>query len=238
MAEMGFRKADLNGDGLLNYDEMDETLRAERDKYDENKDGFIDLKEYKVYIQARVQQWQAQNGNGGGGGSGSLPGSDEEEPKPKEYRAGALPKELPAWFAQLDTDGDAQVGLYEWKVSGRSIEEFQKMDRNNDGFLTVQEVLRTQSLNGTMVASAGGRPDGGAAPGGAPAMGFGQPGGGFGRPGGGFGQPGGGFGQPGGGFGRPGGGFGKPGGGYGQPGADRTGGGGGGDKSNRRRPGG
>jgi hypothetical protein len=57
------------------------------------------------------------------------------------YRPGKLPRELPSWFFQLDTDQDAQIGLYEWKVSGRSIEEFQRMDRNQDGFLTVEEVL-------------------------------------------------------------------------------------------------
>ena len=53
-----------------------------------------------------------------------------------------MPKELPAWFTQLDTDGDAQIGLYEWKDEGRSLEEFAQIDRNNDGFLTVQEVMR------------------------------------------------------------------------------------------------
>jgi hypothetical protein len=33
------------------------------------------------------------------------------------------------------------VALYEWKASGRPISEFLRMDRNNDGFLTVEEVL-------------------------------------------------------------------------------------------------
>jgi EF hand len=60
---------------------------------------------------------------------------------PLVYHSHNLPKELPAWFRQLDTNHDAQIGLYEWKVSGRSIAEFQRMDRNNDGFLTVEEVL-------------------------------------------------------------------------------------------------
>src|SRR5438309_398599 len=60
-------------------------------------------------------------------------------------------------FQELDTDGDAQIGLYEWKASGRPLDEFFKMDRNGDGFLTVQEVLyytSGQNKNGNGAAGA------------------------------------------------------------------------------------
>jgi len=73
--------------------------------------------------------------------SAPLPG-EEDGSKPVVYRAGKLPPGLPDWFTQLDTDRDGQVGLYEWKHSGRPLEEFHAMDRNGDGFLTVEEVLR------------------------------------------------------------------------------------------------
>ena len=53
-----------------------------------------------------------------------------------------MPKDIPDWFKQIDSDGDGQIGLYEWKVSGRSLDEFRKIDRNNDGFLTIDEVMR------------------------------------------------------------------------------------------------
>jgi Ca2+-binding EF-hand superfamily protein len=150
-AEMMFRRLDTNGDGLLNYDEMPESLKAERDKWDTNKDGFIDLNEYKAYFQAVVQQRMAENGGfgnwqgGNGPDLGGVPIPVEEEEvvkKPVVYRAGNLPKDIPDWFKQIDTDGDGQIGLYEWKVSGRSLEEFRKIDRNNDGFLTIDEVMR------------------------------------------------------------------------------------------------
>jgi hypothetical protein len=199
MAENIFRRLDKNGDGLLNYDEMPEELRAEKDKWDENKDGFIDLKEYKAYFQARMQQMQAQRGQWGIPGQPDMlpaapsPVEEEEAPKPVAYRAGKLPPNLPAWFTQLDTDKDGQIGLYEWKASGRSIKEFEKMDLNNDGFLTVTEVMKALGLDKQVAAgatspgasgSAGtspganptGTPQGGPPGGGRP--GFGPPGGG------------------------------------------------------------
>jgi hypothetical protein len=74
--------------------------------------------------------------------SPAAPPPPVEAPRPTVYRVGKLPKGLPAWFAQLDRDRDAQVGLYEWTAAGRSVDEFVAMDLNGDGFLTPEEVLR------------------------------------------------------------------------------------------------
>jgi hypothetical protein len=159
-AEAMFRQLDQNGDGVLNNDEMPEALRAERDKWDTDHNGLIDLNEFKAYFQARIQQFQAdRNALGGQAFPAEALGLDpnvipppvvEEERKPVVYRIGKLPKELPAWFTQLDTDKDGQIGLYEWRAAGRPIAEFMKIDRNGDGFLTVEEVLRyvAQAKNG------------------------------------------------------------------------------------------
>lgn len=157
-----FRWLDRNGDGVLSSDEMPETLRGEFDKWDTNKDGFIDLSEFKAYSQARLEQrrtdWAALHP--GSPPSDNRPGAATASPqqpegnKPVVYRAGKLPKELPAWFEELDTDHDGQVGLYEWKASGRPISEFLAMDRNNDGFLTVAEVLKA-SATANQAAPAG-----------------------------------------------------------------------------------
>jgi hypothetical protein len=149
-AEESFRRLDQNGDGLLNADEIPEDLASERDRWDSNGDGFIDLVEYKAYFQARLQQRMADRAAAGfGPGAGFIAAvvepAEEEERKATVYHAGKLPKELPGWFAQLDTDRDAQIGLYEWMAAGRPADEFRKMDRNNDGFLTVSEVLRHQT---------------------------------------------------------------------------------------------
>jgi Ca2+-binding EF-hand superfamily protein len=151
-AENMFRRLDQNGDGYLNNDEMPEDLRGERDKWDADHNGLIDLNEFKAYFQARMQQRMAERGPdswSGGAAAQPLvvtaPEPVEEERRPVVYRSGKLPKELPAWFQQLDTNADGQVALYEWRAAGRPIDEFLKMDRNGDGFLTAQEVLAYQA---------------------------------------------------------------------------------------------
>jgi Ca2+-binding EF-hand superfamily protein len=157
--ESSFRRLDQNGDGLLNYDEMSEALKTERDKWDTNKDGFIDLAEYRAYAVARMQAERGAAGRGVEEDPAVIVAdpapAEEEEKRPVAYRVGKLPKELPAWFSQLDTDGDAQIGLYEWRNSGRAIEEFEKIDRNGDGFLTVDEVLRYTRVSGGVTQTPG-----------------------------------------------------------------------------------
>ena len=233
IASFRFRQLDVNGDGLLNNDEVaaDEVLHSEMQKWDTNGDRMIDLSEFTEYIRARIQQFQS------GGQQGWNPlqmGEDDADKKPTVYRAGKLPPNIPPWFRQYDTDGDGQIGLWEWKAAGRAIPEFEAMDINGDGFVTVEEVMRT------VVAKAGD----GSSPGmGGFAMGPGGMGGfgGFGAFGGGRNRGMGGFGGFGGGQGMPGGfggiggggrnrgmgGFGGFGGGQGIPGADQGGFGGG-----------
>ncbi len=87
---------------------------------------------------------------GWGGGENSWGGGDQrqfekretEEEKPIAMRYGKLPKDLPSWFEQDDTDKDGQIGLYEWRKAGKDIQDFMNMDLNNDGFITADEYLR------------------------------------------------------------------------------------------------
>lgn len=209
-----FKRMDRNEDGVLSYDEMSETLQNERDTYDTNHDGVIDLTEFKGYVAARRGDRGSDDNNRDGDRRARRDDEDDrqgspERKRPTIIRAGNLPKEFP--FADLDRDADGQVGLYEWKEARRSISEFIAMDLNNDGFLTVDEYLRWKkkgeeqaaksNSSGNQFGSRGsGRPadaNGGALavnPGGMPGMGgFGSRGvaPGTGMPMGGFGSRGG-----------------------------------------------
>jgi hypothetical protein len=93
------------------------------------------------------QAWPSVNPWAGGWGNPADPALDEDQQDGKKvvvYRNDNLPPELD-WFRQLDVDRDGQVGLYEWKASGRPISEFDKRDLNGDGFITPEEVLKYEA---------------------------------------------------------------------------------------------
>jgi Ca2+-binding EF-hand superfamily protein len=53
---------------------------------------------------------------------------------------------LPGEYRSYDKDGDGQVGLYEWPKD--RIRDFIALDRNDDGFLTINELRKPSSSNG------------------------------------------------------------------------------------------
>lgn len=71
----------------------------------------------------------------------------EEKPKPKTKRPPKrkpqprITVDLPTKFSEVDTNGDGQIGLYEWDRA--KYKEFFAMDRNQDGFLTPRELTAT-----------------------------------------------------------------------------------------------
>lgn len=94
--------------------------------------------------------WQGQGWPGQGPGGDGSPGQGQggpPQPKPDDFsqvaiRYGKLPPGLPDWFTDLDTDRDAQIGLYEWRAAKRATAEFVTMDLDGDGLLSPQEYLR------------------------------------------------------------------------------------------------
>jgi hypothetical protein len=142
-AKASFDRLDTNKDGVLTDGEIPEGLRADLGKWDSNRDVKIQLDEYRAYFK-------------GGTTDPAVPGIqivtppalEELDKRATVYRAGHLPPELQrGWFEALDTDKDGQIGLYEWKAGGKSLELFRAMDVNGDGFVTAEEALRYLKKN-------------------------------------------------------------------------------------------
>jgi Ca2+-binding EF-hand superfamily protein len=150
-----FRRLDLNSDNVLNADEIAKskasfgTFHDEWKKWDRNGDGLIDMTEFKAfYLDFHKRRDDARE-------KAAAKDKDKKEPParsilieeddidpPVVYHYGKKrPPGLPKWFVELDKNRDGQVSLYEWRMGGRDVAEFVKMDRNDDGILTVEEVL-------------------------------------------------------------------------------------------------
>jgi hypothetical protein len=109
--------------------------------------GVMTRELYLEFVQNDRQNAQARRDADGPaeiilGAEDGAAAAPKKEHRPIVYRPGNLPRDLPPWFAQLDRDEDGQVGLYEWLETGRSADDFLKMDANADGLLTPEEVLR------------------------------------------------------------------------------------------------
>ncbi len=144
LAEAEFKKADSNSDGRLNQEEMPRPLRFSLVKFDTNADNLIDLQEFKLYFNARMQ---GNDNSGNGGGVASIIIQDADlDAKPVVFRAGGkMPTGLPRWFMELDTDHDGQVAPYEWRRANKSMDEFANWDLNGDMFITPDEALHQQT---------------------------------------------------------------------------------------------
>src|SRR5438105_2074321 len=127
VADAEFQQLDLNNDGVLNPDEMPAALRQDLSRWDTNKDGLIDPLEYRNFSVTRYQERFGSTAAAAAALKGNDSSDDDLDKRPVVYRAGKLPdKGLPSWFKQLDTDGDGQVALYEWRAAGKDIYEFKE----------------------------------------------------------------------------------------------------------------
>lgn len=134
-AKNRFTELDTDKNNFINDGELQSPLKDALTMVDTDKDGKVNLAEFTEFTKQ-----QFASGNFGGMGGFVIP-VPESERKVAVYRAGSLPKELPDWFGKLDTDKDAQVGLYEWKKGGKPASEFRELDENSDGLVTVDEAL-------------------------------------------------------------------------------------------------
>jgi Ca2+-binding EF-hand superfamily protein len=153
--ERMFKRYDRDGDGLLNQEEIGGTkaLKNEWQKWDADKDTKINWDEYRTYMKSREQQAQEKKDSrpeksGDSAKPASSGGVDviviNEYIRPENWRAGKLPDNLPDWFKEYDINKDGQVAHHEWlKKSTDPISKFFGMDKNDDGLLTPDEVIRS-----------------------------------------------------------------------------------------------
>lgn len=145
LADQEFRKYDKNGDNRLNEEEMPYSLKSNLEKWDKNRDGLIDLYEFRAYYLAKVQGSPDASFQGKRGMDAIVIDEEDLDRKPVVYRVGGKqPPGLPDWFNKLDTDKDGQVALYEWRTAGKALDDFKTWDLNDDGFITAEEASKVQ----------------------------------------------------------------------------------------------
>jgi Ca2+-binding EF-hand superfamily protein len=108
---------DKNGDGKLTKDELPERMQGIFDRADTNKDGFLTADELRALA-------RAQHPAGAGRGE-------------REGRGGRGPGMTDPIFAALDTNHDNVIDADEIANAASSLK---KLDKNNDGKLTEDEV--------------------------------------------------------------------------------------------------
>lgn len=157
--ESRFKEMDKNKDGFVTMDEASDRMKPTFTQMDANGDGKVDVNEYKAYTSQRFANGGGMGAPGGPGGGMMVPqqefnptpsgggrsrdrAEEEDTTRVSVSRFGKLPKEVPAFFTEMDDDRDGMIGLYEWRRHGRKTAEFVEMDLNADGYLTADEWLR------------------------------------------------------------------------------------------------
>lgn len=145
---------DINGDGKVSRDEIPEG--AKRRLFDNLVEKYkLDPK--KTYTLEELEKASGMSGTStpstlstsspsSKSGSGDRRRGNRSGPSRAAATDGRPYRslvELPESYRSYDKDGDGQIGLYEWPKD--RIAEFLALDKNDDGFLTINELKSSSS---------------------------------------------------------------------------------------------
>jgi Ca2+-binding EF-hand superfamily protein len=146
---------------LLDMLDVKKDGKISRDALPEGRQGMFDrmvqqhgLDAKKTYTRAELEtilSGPPSSSGSGGGSSGPLRGTSSGT----NHASRSIPQ-LPDEYRAYDKDGDGQIGLYEWPRA--RIAEFLALDKNGDGFLTVNELRKRGAPTAKPDDKASGKP--------------------------------------------------------------------------------
>ncbi|PNY37271.1 hypothetical protein C2E31_08690 [Rhodopirellula baltica] len=149
-ARNNIRRYDRNRNGVLDKNEISSRFSGNPLDFDRNKDGRLTEGELAVRY-ARRRETAEDSRNDDRNRRDRDRGGDVEMVDVyggrKSYRvltADDLPKDLPGFFAEKDTNRDGQIEMSEFAETwdDETVEEFFKSDLNRDGHITIAEAYQ------------------------------------------------------------------------------------------------
>jgi Ca2+-binding EF-hand superfamily protein len=121
------KRYDADKDGKLSKDEIKKMSRPPKNA-DANKDGFLTNEELLTHYS--------------GGKSASAGSGSSRAPTRSRSSSGSRSSRSPVSFRNNDADGDGQIAMHEFSKEwdDKTLDEFNKLDLNKNGFITQEEM--------------------------------------------------------------------------------------------------